>query len=85
MSARLDPSWSVLASPSTSAVDRCVDIFVRPDGRFGFEEFRRDPEDMGAWTPVAYYSTKEFETEADALSAARDAVPWLPSVLDGMG
>jgi hypothetical protein len=33
---------SVLASPSTPAVDRCVDTFVRPDGTFGFEEFRRD-------------------------------------------
>jgi len=48
MSSRLDPSWKVLASPSTPAVDRCVDIFSRPDGTFGFEEFRRDPEDMGA-------------------------------------
>ena len=83
VSARLDPSWRVLASPSTRSVDRCVDIFVRPDGTFGFEEFRRDPEDMGAWTPVAYYSTREYETEADALCAARVAVPWLPAVLDG--
>jgi hypothetical protein len=83
VSARLDPSWSVLASPSTAAVDRCVDVFVRPDGSFGFEEFRRDPEDMGAWTPVAYYSTTQFKTEADAVSAARDAVSWLPSALDG--
>lgn len=83
VSARLDPSWSVLASPSTPAVDRCVDGFVRPDGTFGFEEFRRDPEDMGAWTPVAYYSTRQFETEGDAVSAARDAVPWLSGVLDG--
>ena len=82
VSARLDPSCSVLASPSTPAVDRCVDVFVRPDGSYGFEEFRRDPEDMGAWTPVAYYSTREFQTEADALSAARDVVPWLPAVLD---
>lgn len=84
MSQRLDPSWSVLASPSTATVDRCVDIFVRPDGSFGFEEFRRDPEDMGVWTPVAYYSTRQFETESDALSAARHAVPWLPAVLDGL-
>jgi hypothetical protein len=81
MSARLDPAWLVLASPSTPAVDRCVDIFARPDGTFGFEEFRRDPEDMGAWTPVAYYSGQRFPTEADARSAARDAVPWLAAVL----
>jgi hypothetical protein len=79
----LDPSWTVVASPSTPAVDRCVDVFVRPDGTFGFEEFRRDPEDMGAWTPVAYFSNREFRSEVEALSAARQAVPWLPQVLDG--
>lgn len=82
MSARLDPSWSVLASPSTPAVDRCVDIFSRPDNTFGFEEFRRDPEDMGIWTPVAYYSGREYLSEADAIAAARDTVPWLSAVLD---
>ncbi len=72
----------MLASPSTPAVDRCVDVFVRPDGTFGFEEFRRDPEDMGAWTPLAYFSAREFATEAEALAAARDAVRWLAAVLD---
>jgi hypothetical protein len=82
MSARLDPSWKVLASPSTPTVDRCVDIFSRPDGTFGFEEFRRDPEDMGAWTPVAYYSAREFATEEEALAAARATVPWLARVID---
>jgi hypothetical protein len=59
-----------------------VDIFERPDGTFGFEEFRRDPEDMGAWTPIAYYSGTEFASEAEAVHAALDAVPWLPAVLD---
>jgi hypothetical protein len=82
MSARLEPTWKVLASPSTPAIDRCVDIFSRPDGTFGFEEFRRDPEDMGAWTPVAYYSHRAFPSEVDALAAARDSVPWLAGVLD---
>jgi hypothetical protein len=82
MSERLRPTWSVVASPSTPAVDRCVDIFRRPDDTFGFEEFRRDPEDMGHWTPIAYYSDREFATEAEAIAAARDAVPWLSAVLD---
>jgi hypothetical protein len=82
MSTRLDPSWKVLASPSTPAVDRCVDLFARPDGTFGFEEFRRDPEDMGVWTPVAYFSQREYTTEAEARAAACDAVPWLAAVLD---
>ena len=72
----------MLASPSTPAVDRCVDIFARPDGTFGFEEFRRDPEDMGAWTPVTYFFQREFPSEAAALAAARDVIPWLGGVLD---
>jgi hypothetical protein len=59
-----------------------VDIFSRPDGTFGFEEFRRDPEDMGRWTPIAYYSVREYGTEVEAVAAARDAVPWLAAVLD---
>jgi len=82
VSSRLDKSWQVLASPSTPSADRCVDLFVRPDGTFGFEEFRRDPEDVGAWTPVAYYSEQEFASEPDALVAARRAVGWLAAVLD---
>jgi len=82
VSSRLDKSWRVLASPSTPAVDRCVDIFVRPSGTFGFEEFRRDPEDMGIWTPIACYSAREFNFQQDAVDAARKAVPWLADVLD---
>ncbi len=53
-----------------------------PDGTYGFEEFRRDPEDMGALTAVAYYSTRKFPTEADAFAAARVMVPWLAAVSD---
>ena len=82
MSSRLDPSWVVIASPSTPSVDRCVDVFSRPDGTFGFEEFRRDVEDMGAWTPVAYFSEREFATSDDAIAAARESVVWLADVLD---
>jgi hypothetical protein len=37
---------------------------------------------MGSWTPVAYFSERRFATEAEALAAARDAVSWLPTVLD---
>ena len=77
MSSRLDPSWVVIASPTTSSGDRCVDVFARPDGTFGFEEFRRDAEDMGAWTPVAYYSSRTFPSVQSALAGARDAVAWL--------
>lgn len=79
MSSRLDRSWMVLASHETPQRDRCVDVFARPDGTFGFEEFRRDPEDLGAWTPISYFSGLEYPTAEAAVVAARAAVPWLAS------
>jgi hypothetical protein len=67
----------VLASHQTVDGSRCVDLFSRPDGTFGFEEFRRDPEDLGAWTPISYFSARAYPTETAAMDAARRAVPWL--------
>ena len=77
MSQRIDKSWTVFRSVETVAADRCVDLFHRSDGSYGFEEFRRDVEDRGAWTPVAYYSGADYATEASALDAARREVSWL--------
>jgi hypothetical protein len=77
MSSRLDTSWTVLASYQTLEADRCVDVFSRPEETFGFEEFRRDPEDMGGWTPAAYYSRQEYRSVRAARIAAEQAVPWL--------
>ena len=54
MSQRIDKSWLVFLSIENFEHDRCVDLFSRPDGTHGFEEFRRDAEDRGAWTPVQY-------------------------------
>jgi len=82
VSSRLDKSWSVLVSHQTIEGNRCVDIFSRPNGSFGFEEFRKDPEDLGAWTPVSYFSGHEYPSEGDATIAACQAVPWLGPVLD---
>jgi len=82
MSSRLDPSWTVLSSIQTFSGDRCVDVFRRPDGTFGYEEFRRDPEDMGVWTPLHYFSSREFPSDNEARDAARRTVPWLAQVID---
>ena len=80
MSSRIDRTWSVLASYESRETDRCVDVFARPNGTFGFEEFRRDSEDMGAWTPISYYSSHEYASPDDALIAARRVVPWLGEI-----
>lgn len=54
--------------------DGCVDVFWRPDGSFGFEEFRRDPGGLDARRLLF---RRTFTTEDEARTGARDAVPWL--------
>jgi len=68
--------WKVLASWENDEKDRCVDIFERPDGSFGFEEYRRDPEDSG-WTRIADHSYRRYPLRAEAETAAHASVRWL--------
>ncbi len=44
----------VLRSIETQEGERCVDFFIRPDGSFGFEEYRRDAEDRRGWFPIGF-------------------------------
>jgi hypothetical protein len=81
MSGRIDPSWVVFDSVENDVHDRCVDLFRRPDGSFGFEAFRRDVEDAGGWTPVAYHSGAAYGSQEEALNAATIAVVWLDAAL----
>jgi hypothetical protein len=77
VSKRIDKSWTVFESVENRDHDRCVDFFARPDGTYGFEEFRRDVEDNGAWTPVEYFSSAVYPSRAAAAAAASEAVAWL--------
>lgn len=60
----------------------CVDIFQRPDGTFGFDEYRRDPEDGRGWFSIGMHSGLLFESAASALAEARKRVVWLDDALD---
>lgn len=68
---------TVLASINNDDASRCVDIFRRADGTFGFEEYRRDPEDQGRWSHAGNHGRRVYATRADAESAAAAAVAWL--------
>jgi len=81
ISKRIDPTWIVVASIENDTHDRCVDLFQRPDGSYGFEEFRRDVEDGGVWTPVAFYSHAAWVSRDAAHSAAVRAIVWLAEAL----
>jgi hypothetical protein len=81
VSRRIDRSWTVFVSVENSEADRCVDFFSRADRSYGFEEFRRDVEDGGQWTPIQYYSGVIYASSSDALDAAERCVSWLAAVL----
>lgn len=83
MSERIDKSWTVFRSIENADHDRCVDLFKRPDGTFGFEEFRRDVEDAGRWTPVQGYAALSYRDHRAAQAAAINAVLWLGKAMRG--
>ena len=55
----------------------CVDIFHRPDGSWGFEEYRREPEDGGGWFVTGFHGARRFAGRELAWEAARRSVRWL--------
>ncbi|WP_136635337.1 hypothetical protein [Pseudooceanicola onchidii] len=71
----------VIQSINLSGEAICVDIFRRPDGSFGFDEFRRDPEDGRGWYSIGYHGDRSFPTEAAARAAALAEVPWLSEAM----
>ena len=62
---------------------RCVDIFVRPDGWFGFEEYRREAEDPSGWRAIGGHWELRFVTAEAALDAAMVRVGWLETAVRG--
>ncbi len=54
----------------------CVDVFRHPDGRFGWAQYRRDPEDGRGWFAISR-DTVTYDDDQAALTAARAAVAWL--------
>ncbi|MHA1164087.1 MAG: hypothetical protein ACTSP0_00680 [Alphaproteobacteria bacterium] len=71
----------VLRSIETVDGMRCVDFFIRPDGSFGFEEYRRDTEDTRGWFPIGFHAEKVFVSENEAEENALKAVSWLRGAL----
>lgn len=59
----------------------CVDIFRRQDGSFGFDEYRRDPEDGRGWFTIGHHGAERYESADDALAAARARIHWLTDAL----
>ena len=72
----------VLRSINTPDGGRCVDVFIRPDGTFGFEEFRRDVEDPSGWFSISAHGSRKFKTEKAALKKAKEYFFWIQNSND---
>ena len=70
-------SKKVNRSIELSDGSKCVDLFERSDGTFGFEEYRRDPETNRGWYPIGNCSSLRLDSERDALGEAIIRIPWL--------
>jgi len=69
--------WIVIHSISSDDGRCCVDFFKDPEGEFGFEHFRCDPEDQGFWTAVGGFSASRYPTLRSAADKSRATVAWL--------
>jgi len=67
----------VIRSVNLDGETICVDIFQRPDGTYGFDEFRRDPEDGRGWYSIGHHGAAVFQTYEEAHTGAREKVHWL--------
>ena len=56
--------------------DRAIEIFLRPDGSYGFEEFRFvQPEN--AWIPIGPGTVPFHDSAETAEADARGRIDWL--------
>lgn len=67
----------VLQSIEAPGGARCVDIFWRPDGTWGFEEYRRDGEENHGWFAIGGFVDLVFVNEDAARTAAKANIAWL--------
>lgn len=67
----------VVLSVNHDGATICVDIFRRPDGSYGFEEYRRDPEDNTGWFAIGHHAHKIFTNIDSVKNAAIQQVGWL--------
>lgn len=67
----------VVNSVNNEYADRCVDFILRADGTYASKEFRRDPEDQGAWFMTSFDKDGVYARYVDAFDVALSTVVWL--------
>ena len=81
----MDHKNKVLKSINLPGDNICVDIFIRPNNTYGFDEFRRDPEDGRGWFSIGHHGSVEFSSVPEAVAEAMKAISWLENTFPESG
>ena len=57
--------------------NRCVDIVQQQDGKYRFQEWRRDIEDTSGWILLFDSQPVVFESADEAMNDAKVTISWL--------
>ena len=70
---------TVIFSVNNDEGNLCLDIFIRENKTFGFEEFRKDPENINGWYKIGNYGDKIYFNQKEAYENACRKITWLNS------
>ena len=54
----------------------CIDFFIRNNNTFGYQEYRKDPENISEWYRTGNYDYKVFLNKDDAYHDAKKTIVW---------
>ena len=54
----------------------CIDFFFRKNKTFGYQEYRKDPENISEWYRIGNYDYKVFSNKDDAYHDAKKTIVW---------
>ncbi len=54
----------------------CIDFFIRKNKTFGYQEYRKDPENISELYRIGNYDYKVFLNKDDAYHDAKKTIVW---------
>jgi hypothetical protein len=72
----MSKNYLVAHSIDNQEKSRCIDIIQDLNGKFRFQEWRREPEDLSGWFLMLDSSPKTYPTAKEAIVAAKQTIAW---------
>jgi hypothetical protein len=72
----MSKNYLVAHSIDNQEKSRCIDIIQDLNGKFRFQEWRRESEDLSGWFLMLDSSPKTYPTAKEAIVAAKQTIAW---------